>query len=129
MKILKKRIVLVDDDLAIDENFRNIFSTYFNEYQITYFENPENAKHYIKKNKSCQQFSMLAYMIDGAKHEKEIKSCLFPRMPSLPWKGREGSKEIIYFNSLMSIGSSFSHNLANNIFGEVNYLEERKWVC
>jgi hypothetical protein len=52
MKIKKKKIVVIDDDLSIDKNFINLFSTHFNRYKIIYFYNVEFAKKYIKKEKN-----------------------------------------------------------------------------
>jgi len=47
----KDQIVIVDDDLAKDNNFHNIFETYFPKYHIRYFETPDQARKYLEHNK------------------------------------------------------------------------------
>src|SRR5688572_13192765 len=48
------KIVIVDDDFAVNEEYKNIFYIYFTEYEINFFENPEKAIRYIRSGKNIR---------------------------------------------------------------------------
>jgi len=109
----------------IDDNFQRIEATCTDLSFALPRGYLKDVFQYMEDNevRDCSQYAMLAYLIDGHKYEKAIKSYLFPRLlfPIFPLKEKSlETKENIYFDSLICVGSHFGHNFQGDVNKVVN---------